>query len=72
MNWENSGLYVIAHDGGCEGHGLPMLAFKSRQKALEWIACQSESYSVALVPIFPDLPVGPWHALRALNDGDQP
>lgn len=60
-------LYVVAHDGGCEGHSLPMLAFWDADDAFAWCDSQTDFYSVARVPIFPRLPTEPWFRLEKLT-----
>lgn len=57
-------MYVVAHDGGCEGHSLPMLAFKNRKTALAWVAAQTEAFDVTEVPVYPAVPKGPWFRLE--------
>jgi hypothetical protein len=57
-------LYVAAHDGGCEGHSLPLLAFTNRETAMAWAAAQSESYDITEVPIYPDVPKTQWFRLE--------
>jgi len=57
-------IYVVAHDGGYEGHSLPVLAFEDRETAHRWASAQSESYSVAKVPVHPDVPEAPWYCLE--------
>lgn len=57
-------IYVVAKDGGCEGHSLPMLAFKDKETALKWCASQTECFDVAEVPVFPELPTEPWFRLK--------
>lgn len=58
-------IYVVTHDGGCEGQSLPLLAFDDRGKAMQWVAGQSEAYNVTAVPVFPELPVKPWYNIEA-------
>ena len=53
---EKTTIYVIAHNGGYEGHSLPYLAFWDKAKALQWCQGQSEIFDVVEVPIFPELP----------------
>jgi hypothetical protein len=53
-------IYVVAHDGGCEGHSLPFLAFNDRETALKWVQGQAECFSVAEVPVYPELPATTW------------
>ena len=53
-------IFVVAHDGGCEGHSLPVLAFPNKTDAVLWCLGQSEAYDIAEVPIFPNLPSKPW------------
>lgn len=60
-------IYVVAHDGGCEGHSLPMLAFQDKETALKWCRSQTDSYSVAEVPVFPDLPEYEWFRLEKVT-----
>jgi hypothetical protein len=57
-------IYVVAHDGGCEGHSLPMLAFMDRETAMKWVAGQDGCFSVAMVPVYPELPISPWYSLE--------
>ena len=57
-------IYVVAHDGGCEGHSLPVLAFEDKETALRWIKVQNETYSVAAVPIYPEIPRGVWYQIQ--------
>ena len=58
-------IYVVAQNGGCEGHSLPYLAFNSLIEAQLWARAQSDAYSVARVPIYPAFPEGPWHSTKA-------
>ena len=58
-------IFVATHDGGCEGQSLPVLAFESRDTALKWAAVQTESYEVTAVPVYPEIPRGPWFRLKA-------
>jgi hypothetical protein len=60
-------IYVVAHDGGCEGHSLPYLAFGDRESALAWVAGQSEAWSVAEVPMYPEFPKAEWFRLEPIN-----
>lgn len=60
-------LFVVAHDGGCEGHSLPLLAFRDKKTALKWCACQTELFSIAEVPVFPDLPSEPWWGIEKVT-----
>lgn len=60
-------IYVVAHDGGCEGHSLPMLAFRDKETALKWCRSQPGRYSVAEVPIFPELPACEWFHLEKVT-----
>ena len=64
---ETTNLFVVAHDGGCEGHSLPMLAFTTKEEALAWCKVQTEGYSVAEVPVYPDLPLAEWFRLEAVK-----
>lgn len=58
-------IYVVAHDGGCEGYSLPVLAFDDREAAVRWVKAQAESYSIAAVPVYPEIPLKPWFQLEA-------
>lgn len=57
----------MAHDGGYEGHSLPMIAFTDKETALKWCASQTESFDVAEVPVFPELPTEPWFRLEPVR-----
>lgn len=57
-------IWVVAHNGYTEGHGLPYLAFADRETAHRWVKAQPEPYSVARVPIYPEIPEGEWFRLE--------
>lgn len=66
MNSEDGEMiYVIAHDGGCEGYGGPIQAFKTKQEAVA-AASLGESLKVFEVPEWPE-PAGPSFYLRILS-----
>jgi len=65
-------LFVVAHDGGCEGYSLPLLAFTDKASALKWCKSQDGSYSVAEVPVFPELPAAPWYRVEPVTEGASP
>lgn len=56
-------IWVVAHDGGCEGHSLPYLAFEDRETAHRWVRAHGGSFSVAGVPIYPE-PEKEWFCLE--------
>ena len=60
-------LYVVAHDGGYEGHSLPVLAFTELEAAKQWVAGQNEIFSIAEVPLYPELPCRPWYNLEPVE-----
>jgi hypothetical protein len=59
-------VWVVAHNGGCEGHSLPLLAFANEADAVAWCRGQTEAFSVARVPVYPQLPVAPWFEIEAV------
>lgn len=59
-------IFIVAHDGGCEGYALPSLAFWTEDEAHKWAASQEGCYSVARVPIYPEFPSGEWFRLKPL------
>jgi hypothetical protein len=61
-------IYVVAHDGGYEGHGLPVLAFQDRDTAMRWASAQTEPFSVVAVPIYPAVPAQPWFMVEVERD----
>jgi len=64
---EPHNIYVVAHDGGCEGHSLPLLAFTNKDIALAWCRSQTDLYSVAEVPMFPAIPKEPWFRVEKVT-----
>lgn len=63
----NASIFVVAHNGGYEGHSLPMLAFSNKADAVLWCLSQTECYDIAEVPIFPNLPSKPWFRLEPVK-----
>jgi len=59
-------IFVVSHDGGCEGHSLGYIAFETSEKAFQWMAGQTEMFDVIEVPIFPELPSKEWFRLEPL------
>jgi hypothetical protein len=64
-------IYVVARDWGYEGYGLPFLAFTDKDTAIAWCRSQSDCFDIAEVPIFPELPSRPPHALEPLMPKEQ-
>lgn len=58
-------IYVIAHDGGCEGYSGPMQAFKTREEAIA-AASLGESLKVFAVPEWPE-PAGPYYNVKPID-----
>lgn len=57
-------IYVVTRDGGCEGHSLPVLAFRVRAKAHEYAKGHGDGMlKVTEVPLFPNLPKAEWYHL---------
>mgnify|MGYP006374306381 CR=1 FL=1 len=57
-------IYVVAHDGGCEGLAPPSLAFAFKADAIKWCEAAAESFVVCEVPIYPEFPVSDWLGLK--------
>lgn len=58
-------IYVIAHDGGCEGYSGPLQAFKTKQEATA-AAALGDGLRVFEVPEWPEL-AGPWYAVKPIE-----
>jgi hypothetical protein len=58
-------VYVIAHDGGCEGHSPPLLAISDRETglvALEFLRASGQScFELFEVPEWPAAPNKWWN-----------
>ena len=61
-------IFVVAHNGYCEGHSLPYLAFDDRETALAWAKSQHEAFSVAEVPLYPAIPTAPWYNTESVSE----
>lgn len=68
MDTKTTNLYIVAHDGGCEGYSLPILAFTNKADAIAWKKVQTESYSITEVPIYPNFPLAEWFRLESVNE----
>lgn len=58
-------IYVIAHDGGCEGYSGPIQAFRSEAEARAAIAL-GDSLKVFAVPEWPE-PAIEWYRIEPLK-----
>lgn len=57
-------IYVIAHDGGCEGYSGPIAAFKTEKEARA-AAALGDTISVFAVPEWPE-PLQAWFEIKPL------
>lgn len=68
MNERGEFIWVIAHDGGCEGWSLPVQAFNNEADAWSVLAtinaASSETMRVAKVALWPTPPLGEWFRLE--------
>ena len=56
-------IWVIAHDGGVEGHSPPWQAFRTFSEAQS--ACRlAESCEIFRVPIWPEPNPSPWYNIE--------
>lgn len=58
-------IYVIAHDGGCEGYSGPMQAFETKEEAIAAVAF-GDGLVVFSVPVWPE-PSGPWYQIKPID-----
>lgn len=58
-------IYVIAHDGGCEGYSGPLHAFKTKKEAIA-AASLGDNLVVFEVPEWPE-PAGPWYNVKPVK-----
>jgi hypothetical protein len=59
-------MYVVANDTG-EGHSLPYLAFSDLGRAIQWVESSGGAWSIAEVPIYPELPAKPWYQMEEIR-----
>ena len=59
-------IYVIAHDGGCEGYSGPLQAFRTEKEAAA-AAALGESLRVFAVPEWPE-PAEPWYQVKPMGE----
>lgn len=59
-------IYVIAHDGGCEGYSGPVQAFKTEIEARA-AASIGDGLVVFAVPEWPE-PSEPWFQIRPIPE----
>lgn len=59
-------IFVACRLADC-GFCVPSLAFETKDQALKWASVQDGTYSVAEVPIYPELPLAPWYHLKTVE-----
>ncbi len=59
-------IYVVAHDGGCEGYSGPVQAFKTQGEADAAVAI-GDGLVVFAVPEWPEVAV-PWYMVKPVDE----
>lgn len=65
-------VYVLARNGGCDGHSPPIQAFRAhdeaeRAKALIEAAGDSARLEIFQVPVWPNPASAPWHSIKPVQ-----
>lgn len=59
-------IYVIAHNGGCEGHSPPVQAFNNLEDAKAALAIVGYCFEIFSVPIWPE-PAEEWFRIEPVK-----
>lgn len=59
-------IYVIAHNGGCEGHSPPVQAFLKLEEARAALAILGGCFELFDVPIWPE-PAQEWFRVEPMK-----
>jgi hypothetical protein len=64
-------IYVIAHDGGCEGYSAPIIACQTEAEARALMATMDAGGGSCLVvfatPVWPEPATTAWHNVEPLK-----
>lgn len=63
----NGMIYVVAHDGGCEGHSPPIQAFHNLNEAKAALSLMGPVFELFEVPVWP-APAQEWFRIEPMKD----
>ncbi len=60
-------MYVIAHNGGCEGYSPPIQAFQNLNEAKAALSLMGGCFELFEVPVWPE-PAMEWFRIEPMKD----